>query len=161
MRVERHSLKIGLDAANITVGRMENEAETIKQQLKRQEDIEDEDVYTSNSGNSSIANTRLHTFKTTSRLSTFLKLREDELARKTDEAKDLASQLYDYNKTIAILEERLRDLNFNLHQKNTELASTKTMAAVRSDGQDREVAELKEKVCLNYWPLSGIKTIKR
>ena len=33
----------------------------------------------------------------------------------------------------------MRDLNFNLHQKNTELASTKTM--VRLDGQDMEVAE--------------------
>ena len=75
-----------------------------------------------------------------------LKLKEDELCRKTLEAKELSSQLYDDKQTIAILEDRLRDLNFNLHQKNTELASIKTMAAVRSDGQDREVAELHEKV---------------
>ena len=75
-----------------------------------------------------------------------LKLKEDELSRKNLEAKELASQLYDDKQTIAILEDRLRDLNFNLHQKNTELASIKTMAAVRSDGQDREVVELNEKV---------------
>ena len=75
-----------------------------------------------------------------------LKLKEDELCRKTLEAKELSSQLYDDKQTIAILEDRLRDLNFNLHQKNTELASIKTMAAVRSDGQNREVAELQEKV---------------
>ena len=75
-----------------------------------------------------------------------LKLKEDELCRKNLEAKELSSQLYDDKQTIAILEDRLRDLNFNLHQKNTELASIKTMAAVRSDGQDREVAELHEKV---------------
>ena len=68
------------------------------------------------------------------------------MCRKTLEAKELSSQLYDDKQTIAILEDRLRDLNFNLHQKNTELASIKTMAAVRSDGQDREVAELHEKV---------------
>ena len=76
-----------------------------------------------------------------------LKLKEDELQRKTLEAKEFASQLYDDKQTIAILEDRLQDLNFNLHQKNTELASTKTMAAVRSDGQERELIELKEKVC--------------
>jgi hypothetical protein len=74
------------------------------------------------------------------------KLKEDELSRKNLEAKEIASQLYDDKQTIAILEDRLRDLNFNLHQKNTELASIKTMAAVRSDGQDREVLELNEKV---------------
>ena len=85
---------------------------------------------------SSISNTKL-----------LLRLKEDELNRKTLEAKELASQLYDDKQTIAILEDRLRDLNFNLHQKNTELASIKTMAAVRSDGQDREVSELNEKVC--------------
>ena len=75
----------------------------------------------------------------------YLYSKEDELTRKTLEAKELASQMYDDKQTIAILEDRLRDLNFNLHQKNTELASIKTMAAVRSDGQDREVAELNEK----------------
>ena len=80
-----------------------------------------------------------------------LRLKDDELASKTLEAKELASQLYNDRQTIAILEDRLRDLNFSLHQKNTELASIKTMAAVRADGQDRESTELKEKVGLNKW----------
>ena len=77
-----------------------------------------------------------------------LKIKEDELSRKTLEAKELTAHLYDDKQTIAILEDRLRDLNFSLHQKNTELASIKTMAAVRSDGQDREIADLNEKVLL-------------
>ena len=77
-----------------------------------------------------------------------LKIKEDELSRKALEAKELTAQLYDDKQTIAILEDRLRDLNFSLHQKNTELASIKTMAAVRSDGQDREIADLNEKVLL-------------
>ena len=77
-----------------------------------------------------------------------LKIKEDELSRKILEAKELTAHLYDDKQTIAILEDRLRDLNFSLHQKNTELASIKTMAAVRSDGQDREIADLNEKVLL-------------
>ena len=77
-----------------------------------------------------------------------LKIKEDELSRKTLEAKELTAHLYDDKQTIALLEDRLRDLNFSLHQKNTELASIKTMAAVRSDGQDREIVELNEKVLL-------------
>ena len=84
-----------------------------------------------------------------------LKIKEDELSRKTLEAKELAAQLYDDKQTIAILEDRLRDLNFSLHQKNTELASIKTMAAVRSDGQDREIADLNEKVWLIHQHLEN------
>ena len=84
-----------------------------------------------------------------------LKIKEDELSRKTLEAKELTAHLYDDKQTIAILEDRLRDLNFSLHQKNTELASIKTMAAVRSDGQDREIADLNEKVCLIHQHLEN------
>ena len=130
-------MKVGLDTANMTIDRMEKEAVMIKQQLIRQEDFEAEDVDTRNIGNKIYHEHAL-------------KLKDDELTRKTLEAKELASQMYDDKQTIAILEDRLRDLNFNLHQKNTELASIKTMAAVRSDGQDRELTELKEKVCLNH-----------
>ena len=75
-----------------------------------------------------------------------LKIKEDELSRKTLEAKELTAHIYDDKQTIALLEDRLRDLNFSLHQKNTELASIKTMAAVRSDGQDREIVELNDVV---------------
>ena len=84
-----------------------------------------------------------------------LKIKEDELSRKTLEAKELTAHLYDDKQTIAILEDRLRDLNFSLHQKNTELASIKTMAAVRSDGQDREIADLNEKVLLIHQHLEN------
>ena len=84
-----------------------------------------------------------------------LKIKEDELSRKTLEAKELTAQLYDDKQTIAILEDRLRDLNFGLHQKNTELASIKTMAAVRSDGKDREIAELNEKVLIIHQHLKS------
>ena len=131
LRVERHSFKVGLDTSGMNIDRLENEIADLKQQLKHQESLNNDELH-----NSSVpTNTKL-----------LLKLKEDELTRKTLEAKELASQMYDDKQTIAILEDRLRDLNFNLHQKNTELASIKTMAAVRSDGQDREVAELNEKV---------------
>ena len=40
LRVERHSLKIGLDAANITISRLENESELSKQQIKLQSEYE-------------------------------------------------------------------------------------------------------------------------
>ena len=131
LRVERHSFKVGLDTSGMNIDRLENEIAALKQQLKHQESLNNDESH-----NSSVpTNTKL-----------LLKLKEDELTRKTLEAKELASQMYDDKQTIAILEDRLRDLNFNLHQKNTELASIKTMAAVRSDGQDREVAELNDKV---------------
>ena len=41
-----------------------------------------------------------------------LKIKEDELSRKTLEAKELTAHLYDDKQTIALLEDRLRDLNF-------------------------------------------------
>ena len=119
----------------MNIGRFENEIAALKQKLKNQESLNNDDSNNSSSNATVPNNTKL-----------LLRLKEDELTRKTLEAKELASQMYDDKQTIAILEDRLRDLNFNLHQKNTELASTKTMAAVRSDGQDREVAELNERV---------------
>ena len=136
LRVERHSLKVGLDTSGMNIDRLENEVAALKQQLKNQGSLNNNGDSNNSSADSSVpSNTKL-----------LLRLKEDELNRKTLEAKELASQMYDDKQTIAILEDRLRDLNFNLHQKNTELASIKTMAAVRSDGQDREVAELNDKV---------------
>ena len=135
LRVERHSFKVGLDTSGMNIDRLENEIAALKQQLKHQESLNNDDSNNSSTNSSVPGNTKL-----------LLRLKEDELTRKTLEAKELASQMYDDKQTIAILEDRLRDLNFNLHQKNTELASIKTMAAVRSDGQDREVSELNEKV---------------
>ena len=51
LRVERHSLKVGLDAANMTLDRMENEAATIKQRLKEQENLDCKDINAINGGN--------------------------------------------------------------------------------------------------------------
>ena len=54
LRVERHSLKVGFEAANMTIDRMENEAVTLKQELKEQKEqgtFEHEDINDSMIGN--------------------------------------------------------------------------------------------------------------
>ena len=48
LRVERHSLKVGLDTANMTIGRMEKEADTLKEQVRQYEHEDTEKVYTNN-----------------------------------------------------------------------------------------------------------------
>jgi adenylate cyclase len=54
LRVERHSLKVGFEAANMTLDRMENEAVTLKQQLKEEKEhgaFRNEDINDSRIGN--------------------------------------------------------------------------------------------------------------
>ena len=40
LRVERHSLKVGLDASGMTINKLENEVAMLKQQLKEQQNFE-------------------------------------------------------------------------------------------------------------------------
>ena len=48
LRVERHSLKVGLDTANMTIGRMENETDTLREQLRQYKHEDTAKVYTKN-----------------------------------------------------------------------------------------------------------------
>ena len=48
LRVERHSLKVGLDTVNMTIGRMEKETDTLKEQLRQHEHEDTAQVYLNN-----------------------------------------------------------------------------------------------------------------
>ena len=135
LRVERHSLKVGLDTANMTIDRMEKEAESLKQQLQQQYHELHMSEKNANDTDANGIGLKIPA----------LRFKEEELARKTAEAKEITVQLLNDRKTIAILEDRLRDLNFNLHQRNTDLVSIKTVSAARADGQEREISDLRGK----------------
>ena len=45
LRIERHSLKVGLDASGMTNNRLENEIVTLKQQLKDKDNFENTEVF--------------------------------------------------------------------------------------------------------------------
>ena len=49
LRIERHSLKIGLDAANMSLDRMEKEEAKLKQHIKEQDDFVINDLDETNS----------------------------------------------------------------------------------------------------------------
>ena len=49
LRIERHSLKIGLEAANMSINRMEKEEATLKQHIKEQDDFVINDLDATNS----------------------------------------------------------------------------------------------------------------
>ena len=49
LRIERHSLKIGLEAANMSINRMEKEEATLKQHIKEQDDFVINDLDETNS----------------------------------------------------------------------------------------------------------------
>ena len=46
LRIERHSLKVGLDASGMTNNRLETEMVTLKQQLKDKDNFENTEVFT-------------------------------------------------------------------------------------------------------------------
>ena len=49
LRIERHSLKIGLDAANMSIDRMEKEEANLRQHIKEQDDFVINDLDETNS----------------------------------------------------------------------------------------------------------------
>ena len=120
-RIEKHSLTLGLEAANLTIAKLETKVTSMKHQYEGVRNFPDQ------SGSKVIDELN------------------NELHKKSMEAKDLLEAQESDKMAIAILEDRLRDLNFSLHQKNTELMSAQTMATVRKDSHDREVADLKAK----------------
>merc|ERR1712029_41227 len=123
--VHNHSLTLGLDAANLTIAKLENQVTSMKY---RQQGSESGPVQTDDS-------------------SSHVKLTElrDEMSVRESEIKELRGGREGDAMTISILEDRLRDLTFTLHQTQSELKSTQTMGAVRREGWEREASDLKTK----------------
>ena len=69
----------------------------------------------------------------------------DELMRKETEVERLREARESDGMALSLLEDRLRDLTFTLHQTQSELKSTQTLSEVRREGHEREAEDLKSK----------------
>ena len=65
--------------------------------------------------------------------------------RKETEVERLREARESDGMAMSLLEDRLRDLTFTLHQTQSELKSTQTLSEVRREGHEREVEDLKTK----------------
>ena len=126
LRMERHSLLTGLDAANMTIANLETKASNM-----RHRNIEQGDPKKQPS-------------------------KDVELEKVMLENKRLKESLDNDRMTVGVLEDQLRELNFTLYQKNAELQSAKTLEAVRTDGHSQEVKELGEKVAISLSEVIGL-----
>ena len=74
-----------------------------------------------------------------------LRMLRDEVSLKDSQLGEMRGWREDDAMTISVLEERLRDLTFTLHQSQSELRNAQTMGSVRREGWEREVSDLKAK----------------
>ena len=65
--------------------------------------------------------------------------------RKETEVERLREARESDGMAMSLLEDRLRDLTFTLHQTQSELKSTQTLSEVRREGHEREAEDLKTK----------------
>ena len=65
--------------------------------------------------------------------------------RKETEVERLREARESDGMAMSLLEDRLRDLTFSLHQTQSELKSTQTLSEVRREGHEREAEDLKSK----------------
>ena len=118
LRTEIKSLKTGLDTANLTIDNLKSQMGNMRNEMERKiQHYQNKVTITSVSSTSSVS-----------------------------ELTDLKSQLEKAQLCQGSLEDQLKNLNFNLHQKNSELENLRVFCQTQTESHSKKSSSLEETV---------------